>query len=260
MANPESIAPVILQKFTTGQIIFHRGDPSDSVFRIVSGRVEILRALGDEPVLLGTVAAGEFLGEMSLLEERRHSATARAASDVEAELVTRAQFFEQVSSDPVLARAMMLRLSRRLRSADDKVEDLSFSGPKATAAGFDISIAALTPRLESALGHKPIMVDHLPFVVGRHAADAEFDSRIAPNLMIDDKKPFRLSRNHFAIEIHDGHVAVHDLNSTLGTIVNGNAIGPHFQSDTAILVAGGNLVLAGGVGSPFVFQIAVEPR
>ena len=78
--------------------------------------------------------------------------------------------------------------------------------------------------------------------------------------MIDDKKPFRLSRNHFAIEIHDGHVAVHDLNSTLGTIVNGNAIGPHFQSDTAILVAGGNLVLAGGVGSPFVFQIAVEPR
>ena len=180
MANPESIAPVILQKFTTGQIIFHRGDPSDSVFRIVSGRVEILRALGDEPVLLGTVAAGEFLGEMSLLEERRHSATARAASDVEAELVTRAQFFEQVSSDPVLARAMMLRLSRRLRSADDKVEDLSFSGPKATAAGFDISIAALTPRLESALGHKPIMVDHLPFVVGRHAADAEFDSRASP--------------------------------------------------------------------------------
>ena len=44
--------------FAEGQVLFREGDPADSVFRLLSGAVDILRELDGEPILLGTVGAG----------------------------------------------------------------------------------------------------------------------------------------------------------------------------------------------------------
>jgi CRP/FNR family cyclic AMP-dependent transcriptional regulator len=59
------------------------------------------------------------------------------------------------------------------------------------------------------------------------------------------------------IEKRDGSYYVRDLRSTLGTIVNGEPIGEHFGGDDAPLRAGENEVVAGGVGSPFVFSVFI---
>ncbi len=80
---------------------------------------------------------------------------------------------------------------------------------------------------------------------------------LQPDLMLDDTAPFRLSRNHFAIEKREGSYHVRDLCSTLGTIVNGEPIGTHFRTDDAPLRAGENEVIAGGVDSSFVFSVFV---
>jgi len=40
-------------------------------------------------------------------------------------------------------------------------------------------------------------------------------------------------------------------------IVNGEPIGEHFRGDDAPLRAGENEVIAGGVGSPFVFSVFI---
>ena len=78
--------------------------------------------------------------------------------------------------------------------------------------------------------------------------------------MLDDPGPFRLSRNHFAIEQRREGYHVRDLRSTLGTIVNGQTIGDQFGSDDVLLRFGENEVIAGGVGSPFVFSVSIpEP-
>jgi CRP-like cAMP-binding protein len=69
-------------------------------------------------VLLGHVRGGEWLGEMGVIEGRSRSATARAATDG---VLTARQFLEQVSSDPALARDLILRLSIRLRRIEDKI-------------------------------------------------------------------------------------------------------------------------------------------
>jgi pSer/pThr/pTyr-binding forkhead associated (FHA) protein len=75
--------------------------------------------------------------------------------------------------------------------------------------------------------------------------------------LLDDTAPFRLSRNHFIIEKRDRGYHVRDLRSTLGTIVNGEAVGDHFRTDDALLRAGDNEVIAGGVDSPFVFSVSI---
>jgi hypothetical protein len=59
------------------------------------------------------------------------------------------------------------------------------------------------------------------------------------------------------IEKRDGCYYVHDLSSTLETIVNGEPIGNHFRGDDAVLRAGENEVIAGGVVSPFVFSVFI---
>jgi len=64
------------RQFKEGDILFREGDLSEHVLRIAIGQVEISRLIGTESVVLGHVAAGEFLGEMAAVENRLHSATA----------------------------------------------------------------------------------------------------------------------------------------------------------------------------------------
>ena len=52
--------------FAEGQVLFREGDLADSVFRLISGAVDILRDLDGDPILLGTIDAGQFIGEMGL--------------------------------------------------------------------------------------------------------------------------------------------------------------------------------------------------
>jgi CRP/FNR family transcriptional regulator, cyclic AMP receptor protein len=63
--------------FTEGEVLFKEGDPPGHVFRLVSGVVEIFRELDGERIVLGTVGAGQFIGEMGVVENRPRSATAR---------------------------------------------------------------------------------------------------------------------------------------------------------------------------------------
>src|SRR5262249_59144843 len=107
--------------FAEGQVLFREGDPADSVFRLVSGAVDILRELDGDPILLGTVGAGQFIGEIGVVENRPRSATARAASAVEVDIFTPTEFLDHIASSPRTARELIERLSQRLREADDRI-------------------------------------------------------------------------------------------------------------------------------------------
>ena len=107
--------------FAEGQVLFREGDPADSVFRLLSGAVDILRELDGDPILLGTVGAGQLIGEMGVVENRPRNATARAASEIEVEILTPTEFLDHIASSPRAARELIERLSQRLREADDRI-------------------------------------------------------------------------------------------------------------------------------------------
>jgi nucleotide-binding universal stress UspA family protein len=254
--------------FAEGQILFREGDPSDGVFRLLSGSVDVIRELDGDLVVLGTVGAGQFVGEMGVVESRLRSATVRAASGVDAEFFNPTEFLDQIVSSPRAARELIHRLSQRLREADDRiVADERRSGqPSETRADAADETAALPVKnphlaaksrwLELQL-NAPLRLSELPFVIGRRPVAGEALPPRQPDLALDDTAPFRLSRNHFIIETRDGSYHVRDLRSTLGTIVNGEPIGNDFRTDHAPLRAGENEVVAGGVDSPFVFSVSI---
>ena len=186
----------------------------------------------------------------------------------EVEFLTPTEFLDQIAGSPRAARELIQRLSQRLREADDRiVNDKRRSGrahgmrkdadsQTAVQSVNNAYLAAKTPLLQRQL-HAPLGLGDLPLIVGRGSPAGEGLPRLQPDLKLDDRVPFRLSRNHFMIEKRDGCYYVHDLGSTLGTIVNGEPIGNHFRGDDAVLRAGENEVISGGVDSPFVFSVFI---
>jgi len=179
-----------------------------------------------------------------------------------------AEFFDEIAHSPRAARELIQRLSQRLREADDRIVNderrstRGYGGQRDAGSQIvqvldtNAFLAAKNSWLQRQL-HTPIGLGDLPFVVGRRPDDGEEPPPLEPNLKLDDVAPFRLSRDHFVIEKRDGGYHVRDLRSTLGTIVNGQSIGNHFRTDDALLRAGENEVIAGGVDSPFVFSVYI---
>ena len=232
-------------------------------------RVVELRRAGDDAIVLGTVQAGEFVGEMGVLEGRPRSATVRAASPVEAELIERQAFLDRVIDEPELARKLLVRMSARLHDVEDMLTRIYTHGSEEAAhdrapalapaaASASISLAAATERARFFVGGDLIPIERLPFTVGRRPDEGEAPPVVTPDLAIPEPAPYRLSRAHFSL-IPEGHeVVVRDLGSTLGTIVNDRPIGRDFPLDSAPLRRGENTIVAGGRGSPFVFAVTVS--
>jgi CRP-like cAMP-binding protein len=271
-----------LRPFRNGDVLLRQGDPSDCVLRVRSGEVQVLREVGDASIVLGHVRSGEWLGEMGVIEHRSRSATARAASDGEVEILSAGDFLERVSGDPALARELIRRLSVRLRDVEDKIagdlvahahdpsrDGAGRTGPDpgstpdpgsihadATGAAA-ISLVAVSEALQARIGAAPIRVGRLPFVVGRVPVAGERRPTRPADLEIEDDEPFHLSRAHFMIAQTRDRLLLSDLGSALGTSVNGRLIGLHVASDAAPLLPGDNRVQAGGLHSPFEFVVTI---
>jgi CRP/FNR family transcriptional regulator, cyclic AMP receptor protein len=255
-------------RFGPGEVVFHESEPSRTVLLIEEGEVEVAKAAGAGEVLLGTVGPGEFVGEMGVIEGRPRSATVRARSPVRGEMLERRLFLERVSRDPRLAFGVLLRLSERLHAVDERLAAVVACSPDGTyvAASPDTMPAVADDRIvlfaasEALAGQVPgegIVIDHLPFVVGRRPAASEGRRGAAVQLELEDTAPYRLSRRHFAVVAGAESLAARDDHSTLGTVVNEEAVGEQFPRSEASLRRGENLVAAGRAGSPFVFRLVV---
>lgn len=83
-------------KFTcpccTGQCIIREGDPADGMYFIETGRVRVTVTQGGTEVQAAEEVAGEYFGEMALLENRGRSATVYALGTVKVAFLERDSF------------------------------------------------------------------------------------------------------------------------------------------------------------------------
>jgi putative ABC transport system ATP-binding protein len=63
-----------------GSVLFEQGDPSDLIYVVDSGELEVLRESPEGEVLLSIIRSGEYVGEMGPLFGLDRSATVRARS------------------------------------------------------------------------------------------------------------------------------------------------------------------------------------
>jgi CRP-like cAMP-binding protein len=107
-------------------VIFHQGDPGETLLLIQSGTVKVVAYsdAGDETVL-SIFGPGESLGELALIDSQVRSATVQALEKVEAVSIQRAAFQRVVESHPAAMWRLFAGLATRIRHLTDTVSDLT---------------------------------------------------------------------------------------------------------------------------------------
>jgi CRP/FNR family transcriptional regulator, cyclic AMP receptor protein len=103
-----------IQRLPAYTRIVAAGQRGDSFCLILEGSATV-RATGRRPVLL---KAGDFFGELSLLDGLPRSATVEAQEEVLLARIGRKDFLRLVQREPKVALALLKTLAARLRGAE----------------------------------------------------------------------------------------------------------------------------------------------
>src|SRR5258708_4898228 len=123
----ESVAEaVVKRRFKRGELIVEQGEKSNTLFIILTGRVRVVTSdkRGRE-VILATLNPGDYIGEMSLIDNEPHSATVRAEVQTDMLALGRAEFARCLPENSSMAYAILRGLVQRLRNADRQIESLA---------------------------------------------------------------------------------------------------------------------------------------
>jgi CRP/FNR family transcriptional regulator, cyclic AMP receptor protein len=113
--------------FQRGEVIFHQGDPGDTLHLMQKGRIKVvLPAESGDEVLLAILGPGNCFGELALLDGESRSATVVAIEPVETLTLGRSDFMAFVRANPETAERLMINLAHIIRKVNEDVADLAF--------------------------------------------------------------------------------------------------------------------------------------
>jgi CRP/FNR family transcriptional regulator, cyclic AMP receptor protein len=93
-----------------GTVLCREGDVGQEFFVILDGEVEVKR----KGKRIGTRGAGDFIGEIALLEDIKRTATVTAKTPLHVFVLTRPAFQHLVNEHPAVERKVLRTLARRL--------------------------------------------------------------------------------------------------------------------------------------------------
>ena len=110
-----------------GEALFHEGDPSDGLYVLCSGLVQVSITDADgNTLVLALPEHGAPLGEMTLVTPDPRSATVTALEDSVLLHVGTGTMVALLAEEPALARHLIAFLSRRLRQSNDSLHRFAF--------------------------------------------------------------------------------------------------------------------------------------
>ena len=102
------------------------GDPTDSLYIVLSGRLKVMMSDSDgKEVILSILGPGEFFGEMGLIDDEPRSASVVTIEPCELLQLAKRDFNKCLAENFEMAMAVMRGLVRRLREADRKIGSLA---------------------------------------------------------------------------------------------------------------------------------------
>jgi CRP-like cAMP-binding protein len=117
---------VFQRQVEAGSVIVSQEEPGDALFVIASGKVKVvLYGETGREIILSMLSAGDFFGEMSLLDRQPRSANVVAVEDSVLFGLDREGFQTHIVSHPSTSLAILAEMSRRLRHADEVIGNLA---------------------------------------------------------------------------------------------------------------------------------------
>lgn len=118
------------RRFGRGEVVFHRGDPADTLHLIARGRfaARVETNVGDT-VTISVFGPGEAFGELALLDsEQRRSTTIAAVEPGETYAVGRDDFTRLRQEYPTVNDVLVRLLAARVRRTNDLYVEALFVG------------------------------------------------------------------------------------------------------------------------------------
>ncbi len=109
--------------FKEGDIIFKENEEDcKEMYIINSGRVNIVKKVGDTDATLTTLDEGDLFGEMSLITGNKRSASAIAQTDCKLHTMDKDTFEFNLSKDITFMRRILEMLAHRLEDTDTNLK------------------------------------------------------------------------------------------------------------------------------------------
>ena len=121
------LATLVTRKSVSrGTTIMVAGDPTDSLYIVISGRLKVMMSDAEgKEVILAILGSGEFFGEMGLIDDAPRSASVVSIESCELLCVTKRDFKRCLAENFEMSMAVMRGLVKRLREADRKINSLA---------------------------------------------------------------------------------------------------------------------------------------
>lgn len=123
----ELLSLATIEQFGADNVIFHKGDPGDRLYAILSGRVSINTVSREgKEITLNILDPGEVFGEIAVLDGKRRTAGAVAKQPTKLVRIGRAEFLSFLERHPKFSLRVIEVLCERLRWTSDIIEDAVF--------------------------------------------------------------------------------------------------------------------------------------
>lgn len=116
----------VRRNYPKGRTIVSEGEPSTSLYILLSGRAKVQRSDSEgKEVILAVLTSGEFFGEMSLIDDSPRSASVITIESCDFMAINKEGFKAMLAQNTEMTMAVMRGLVKRLREADKKIETLA---------------------------------------------------------------------------------------------------------------------------------------
>lgn len=112
-------------------VLFNEGDPSDQVFLLLEGKVDLVKRVKDgKDVTIASVDEGGYFGEMGILDDKPRSAAAVAATFVHVAKIPSTVLLRTLNEEPAYVTIQLLKtVLDHLRESNDRyVEEIAKRG------------------------------------------------------------------------------------------------------------------------------------
>ncbi|MDR2071485.1 MAG: Crp/Fnr family transcriptional regulator [Treponema sp.] len=134
--------------FQPGEMIFSEYEPGDTFYMIQSGRVRLVKLIGDFEKTLDILESSDMFGEMAILENSPRSATAIAIDKVVVLEFNRWNFEILVTGNPQIALMLLKTFAKRIFDSKRKFMILTLEDPQAKIADVFLMLDESNPNLD----------------------------------------------------------------------------------------------------------------
>ena len=123
----ELLAAARRRRFKKGEVVFHEGDPGDTLHLVAKGQIglRIHTPLGDV-AMVRVVGPGDFFGELTVVSPGPRNATATALASAETLSLDRSQFSELQARFGQIDRVLVEALVHEVRRLASHVVEASY--------------------------------------------------------------------------------------------------------------------------------------